>query len=218
MAVAMARVYIVRHGETDENRQAIIQGQFDSHLNAKGIEQGKRVAEALRAVPFTAAFTSDLVRASKTAEYILEHHPGVPLRKQTELRERYMGELQGKKYGAKMLPPGESTVESIEAMSARTARWWADTVLALPRRSEPQCALVVSHGGFIGVLVKGLLNKRVRLGKDVQMGRCLNTSVSIVEIMEDGRGVLVQYADISHLAESRKEVVQGNADEQGLRV
>lgn len=58
-----ARVYIVRHGETQENRDGIIQGQLDTALNAVGLEQARMVGEKLRSVPFEIAFTSDLSRA-----------------------------------------------------------------------------------------------------------------------------------------------------------
>lgn len=61
----LARVYIIRHGETDENRKGIIQGQLDTRLNEEGRLQAERVAEALRDKPvtFERAWTSDLGRA-----------------------------------------------------------------------------------------------------------------------------------------------------------
>jgi broad specificity phosphatase PhoE len=62
-----ARIYIVRHGETDENRNGILQGHLDTLLNADGIDQARRVAEALRDIPFDVAFTSDLSRAVKAS-------------------------------------------------------------------------------------------------------------------------------------------------------
>lgn len=63
--MSLAKIYIIRHGETEENRQEIIQGQLDTALNKVGIEQAERVAESLRAVPFDVAYTSDLSRAVK---------------------------------------------------------------------------------------------------------------------------------------------------------
>ena len=58
------RVYIVRHGETDANRQGIIQGQLDTQLNEQGYQQAAIVGEYLKSIPFTAAFTSDAQRAA----------------------------------------------------------------------------------------------------------------------------------------------------------
>ena len=65
--MAIVRVYIVRHGETRENRKGIMQGQLDTRLNAAGERQGVLVARALQTVPFTRAYSSDLTRASKVS-------------------------------------------------------------------------------------------------------------------------------------------------------
>jgi probable phosphoglycerate mutase len=54
---------LVRHGETDENRNKIIQGQLNTSLNALGHRQADLVAEALRSIPFWQALSSDLDRA-----------------------------------------------------------------------------------------------------------------------------------------------------------
>lgn len=59
------RVYIVRHGETQENRDGIIQGQQDTELNANGMEQAQMVGEALKNAKIGVAFSSDLRRAVK---------------------------------------------------------------------------------------------------------------------------------------------------------
>ena len=59
------RVYIVRHGETQENRDGIIQGQRDTFLNAIGSEQARMVGEALKDAKLGIAFSSDLSRAVK---------------------------------------------------------------------------------------------------------------------------------------------------------
>lgn len=59
----VVRVYIVRHGETQENRDGIIQGQQDTPLNANGMEQARMVGEALKDAKIGVAFSSDLGRA-----------------------------------------------------------------------------------------------------------------------------------------------------------
>jgi len=64
-STVLARVYIIRHGETDSNRHRIIQGHLDTELNATGLAQAAIAAEALKHVSFDKAFTSDLQRASK---------------------------------------------------------------------------------------------------------------------------------------------------------
>lgn len=62
---AVVRVYIVRHGETQENRDGIIQGQRDTALNEIGLEQARMVGEALKDAKLGIAFSSDLSRAVK---------------------------------------------------------------------------------------------------------------------------------------------------------
>lgn len=61
----VVRVYIVRHGETQENRDGIIQGHRDTFLNAIGLEQARMVGEALKDAKLGIAFSSDLSRAVK---------------------------------------------------------------------------------------------------------------------------------------------------------
>lgn len=65
----VVRVYIVRHGETQANRDGIIQGQRDTALNAAGLEQARMVGEALKDAKLGIAFSSDLSRAVKVREH-----------------------------------------------------------------------------------------------------------------------------------------------------
>ena len=82
------RIYIVRHGETEENKQKIMQGQLDTQLDLEGEKQADLVAKALREIPFDVCYSSDLRRAVSTAERILVHHSGMQLEKPPALRER----------------------------------------------------------------------------------------------------------------------------------
>lgn len=59
-----ARIYVVRHGETDENKQGVMQGHLDTRLNDTGIKQAHLAGQALKDIQFDIAFTSDLERAS----------------------------------------------------------------------------------------------------------------------------------------------------------
>src|SRR3989344_8043224 len=87
--------YLVRHGETEYNVKKIIQGQSDSPLTKKGIEEVKNVAKKLKGIKFDYVFSSDLLRAKRTAEIIaLEHKLEIQTNKL--LRERRFGNLEGK--------------------------------------------------------------------------------------------------------------------------
>ncbi|KAG6868824.1 hypothetical protein C0993_009706 [Termitomyces sp. T159_Od127] len=215
----LARVYIVRHGETQENRDGIIQGQLDTALNAVGLEQARMVGEKLRSVPFEMAFTSDLSRAVQTAETILAHHPNIKLQKKVELRERFMGALQGKTCTTKtQAATVDKTAESGALFAARAETWWLKDVVSgtasLPSTTSPYHILVISHGGFIGTLMRSLIHsKRVSCAPGVVVQRCLNTSVTIVDVNHTGLGVIMQWADSSHLKSFSNKFVEENADE-----
>ncbi len=90
------RLLLVRHGETDWNRQGRFQGQIDIPLNENGRAQAAAAGEFLKAVRFDRAYTSSMARPRQTAEGILQHHPGVPLTSVPHLVEIGHGEWEGR--------------------------------------------------------------------------------------------------------------------------
>lgn len=87
--------YIVRHGETEYNVKDIIQGHSDSPLTKKGVEEIKHIARKLKGIKFDYVFSSDLLRARRSAEIIaLEHKLEVQTTKL--LRERHFGKFEGR--------------------------------------------------------------------------------------------------------------------------
>ncbi|MEY3463750.1 MAG: Phosphoglycerate mutase [Cyanobacteriota bacterium] len=90
------RLLLVRHGETDWNRQGRFQGQMDIPLNANGRAQAEAAGQFLAAVPFQRAYSSWMSRPRQTAEAILASHPGVPLTTTTGLAEIGHGLWEGR--------------------------------------------------------------------------------------------------------------------------
>lgn len=68
------RLVLVRHGETDFNRQRRIQGRSDLELNERGRKQAERLAQALKSERVEAIYTSPLRRAFETAQLIAHFH------------------------------------------------------------------------------------------------------------------------------------------------
>ena len=89
-----SQILLIRHGETDDNRQGRFQGHGGSRLNAQGQAQAQRLAERLRPVGIDAVYASDLDRAFETASAIAGTR-GLPVVKDHRLREVDVGKWQG---------------------------------------------------------------------------------------------------------------------------
>lgn len=90
-----ARLWLVRHGETDWNAEGRVQGHTPTSLNDAGRLQARGVAAALAHKKFAAIYASDLPRAAETAE-ILNENRGLTIHYTPALRERSFGEYEGK--------------------------------------------------------------------------------------------------------------------------
>lgn len=89
------RLLLVRHGETDWNRDGRFQGQIDIPLNENGHKQAAQAGEFLKTVHIDAAVSSSMKRPKETAEGILKHHPEVTLETTEQLWEISHGEWEG---------------------------------------------------------------------------------------------------------------------------
>ena len=89
------KIYFVRHGETDWNKERKIQGQVDIPLNEFGRHLARETAKGLRDVPFDVCFTSPLGRARETAQIILQGRD-VPILEDKRILEMNFGVLEGK--------------------------------------------------------------------------------------------------------------------------
>jgi probable phosphoglycerate mutase len=90
------RLLLVRHGETEWNRQTRFQGQIDVPLNDNGKQQAQKAAQFLKDVGIDFAVSSTMLRPKETAEVILQYHTGVNLELQDGLREISHGLWEGK--------------------------------------------------------------------------------------------------------------------------
>jgi probable phosphoglycerate mutase len=87
-------IVLVRHGETDWNRERRYQGHADTPLNEAGRAQARELAEILRPEGVSAVYSSPLRRASETARIIADRL-GLEARELEPLREIDVGDWQG---------------------------------------------------------------------------------------------------------------------------
>jgi probable phosphoglycerate mutase len=87
-------LFLVRHGETEDNVNQIMQGQTQGRLTERGVEQARELAERMRHEQIDAFFASDLQRSIDTCRIIAQPHrktvQTTPL-----LRERDWGGFTG---------------------------------------------------------------------------------------------------------------------------
>lgn len=87
-------IYLIRHGETDYNKEKRLQGETDIPLNEKGIDLARKTAKGLEDVHFDRIYTSPLVRARKTAE-IIRGNRDIEIIPTNGLKEISFGDYEG---------------------------------------------------------------------------------------------------------------------------
>lgn len=83
----MTRIYLVRHGETDWNRDLRLQGILDVGLNEVGMRQGRRIAKRFSSMRGLKVYTSPLRRALHTATLLPSYGRDCPVMVEPRLRE-----------------------------------------------------------------------------------------------------------------------------------
>jgi broad specificity phosphatase PhoE len=87
-------LYIIRHGQTDLNKQGIIQGRgIDTDLNDEGRKQAAAFYEAYKSVPFEKIYLSELKRTQQTVQQFIDL--GIPYQKLSGLDELAWGIYEG---------------------------------------------------------------------------------------------------------------------------
>ena len=93
--IGNSRIFIVRHGETDWNKEGRFQGQIDIPLNENGKAQAKKASEYLKEIKFNKVYSSSMIRPFETAQIILGNN-NLEINKIDELVEISHGLWEGK--------------------------------------------------------------------------------------------------------------------------
>jgi probable phosphoglycerate mutase len=201
------RIIAIRHGETLWNVGSRIQGQLDIPLNPVGHQQARRLALALKDEPITAIYSSDLARASQTAQY-LANELGLPVMPEPALRERSFGDFQGKTFAEieALLPlqaqswrkrdpqfapaGGESLLELTSRVVEAAAR--------LAAQHPGELIALVAHGGVMDVLYRAAARLDIQAARTWTLG---NAAINRL-LWTPGGFSLAGWADTQHLDET----------------
>ncbi len=183
---------LVRHGQSEWNLKNLFTGWKDPDLTELGVTEAKAGGKALKenGLTYDIAFTSNLQRAQKTLDYILEEidQTDIEIIQDEALNERDYGDLAGlnkddarKKWGEDQVhiwrrsydvpPPGG---ESLKDTGARVWPYFMTDIM--PRVLKGENVLVAAHGNSLRALVMIL----DRLTKDEILSVNLATGVPIV--------------------------------------
>ncbi len=164
-AYAQLTVYVVRHGQTDWNKDGRIQGGTDNPLNATGREQAAALGNVMAEVKLDAVYASSHKRAQQTAEVFQGRSPNVPIVAMAELRERFFGKFEGAndKDTAIMADWNKrrfmwaDDMEGGETLESQSRR--AEAALKTIRDKHPNggTVVIVGHGGINPLLVSHLI-------------------------------------------------------------
>lgn len=179
-------IYIIRHGETDWNRQKRFQGHTNIALNEEGRLQAVRLAMKLKDVlPFDRLVASDLIRARETAE-ILNRGYNTPIEVDEGFREMNFGRWEGLNINAiqerwpdelqewfssgQLAVPGGESQEALYQRVWQRFQYWADL-------EDYRKMAIVCHGAVCGVLICGVLG---RPHQEMQQYMLKNTGMYVV--------------------------------------
>jgi probable phosphoglycerate mutase len=208
----MTRLILVRHGETDWNRELRFQGQVDVPLNDVGREQARRVAERLGRDQPHRVVTSDLSRARQTGEPLAEllARRGAPDPLELPaLREQNFGVVDGMSVDdiKRQHPQAWNRWIEFEADYAfdggeSTRRFHQRVVQGLRTLVEAhpgQILVVVTHGGVLDMVWR---SARALPLDGPRQSHIPNGGVNRLQVHVDAdphRLDILEWADIAHL-------------------
>lgn len=205
------RFILVRHGETDWNRERRFQGFTDIPLNQNGQAQAKALAQRFadlgqevgRSTLFDVCYTSDLSRAYDTAQALANRHSNLHI--ESALRERHYGDMSGLTGDemAEQFPEAfrgvahrdpDQTIPGGESLQAFYDRIVA-AFLKIQQQHTGQSVLIVAHGGVLDCLYRHAKQIALQPKRDWLLP---NTALNIVDHTPENQYLVQLWADVSH--------------------
>jgi 2,3-bisphosphoglycerate-dependent phosphoglycerate mutase len=170
------KLYIVRHGETEWNLIKKFQGQLDSPLTENGIKIMKDTGNKLKNIIFSRVYTSELGRAVKSAEIILNKNINykndkIEIKKMSELNEVYFGlwqELSHEEVFEKYSEEAENYFHNVKRYNAENIKAeklkdaldrFLRGIEKILKNHKSGNILIVTHGTVLEMFINYVENK-----------------------------------------------------------
>ena len=208
----MTKLILIRHGQTEWNKDGRFQGQSNVALSEEGIRQAEELATHFPVESLAAIYSSDLMRARRTAETI-GTHLGCEVQALPELRELNFGDWEGLTYqeitegwpdalknflrhpDILEVPHGETFLQLQErAMKA---------IQGIVERHEGDIVAVVAHGGILRTVLSSVLHMPLRYLWSI---RQFNTAVNIIR-HDEGNWTIELLNSTAHLSHHEQEKI-----------
>jgi len=166
-------ICIIRHGETDWNKEKRLQGRENIPLNEEGINQIKNTIEYLKKNKWDIIITSPLSRARQSAEIIAEDIGLTEIIEEENFTERDYGEASGltEEERKKVFPNGIfNGVENIEELQQRMI----SSIKKYIKMYYGKNMIIISHGAAINSLLSYLSNNEIGSRKTILTNACIN--------------------------------------------
>ncbi|MBF0710402.1 MULTISPECIES: histidine phosphatase family protein [unclassified Gemella] len=169
------KILMVRHGETDYNKNHLVQGHTDIPLNATGIQQAKDAGLKLKDYNIAAAYSSPMERAYDTCRYMLDNseNQDIAIEKDIRVIEKNYGKFEGATYEEWHLGQEKGDISSVESDTAIAQRI-EDFYKEKYDEHKDDTILVVCHGACTRIFLE---SKKIR-PNDAYI---VNTSLNEIE-------------------------------------
>lgn len=161
------KIALVRHGETDYNKQGRVQGLINIPLNDNGRRQARNLRKKIDHKKYDICFSSPLIRTMETAMILVGDKTEII--RDDRLKERNLGDIEGKdgsyydyrKYWDYNLNCGEQNIERVQDIFKRCESFFH----YLKENYNDKSILIVTHGAtlraFHHILHNTNLNKNL---------------------------------------------------------
>lgn len=197
----ITQLHVVRHGETEWNRQQRMQGHQDSPLSADGILQAQSLADHLQKVPWTTIYSSRSGRAVKTAEILKQDRP-IPIILHDAFKEIHLGAWEGlTKEEVETRYPQQyedfwNRPDHYQSVGGETFRQLQARVVPMIQdmltHHQGECLLIVTHTAVVKVI---LAHFEPRTLHDIWQPPYIHPAFhSLIEVNRDGDAKVISYA------------------------